>query len=72
MFHSETSEFETTMIARLPLDAVDCSTDGGVSCMFDNGHADYGVQSPMMECPTGVVDNTILYFYRDFVIFNIM
>ena len=43
------------MIASLPLDAVDCSTDGGVSCMFDNGNVDYGVQSPMMECPTGII-----------------
>ena len=51
-FQSVTSEFETTMIARLPLDAVDCAM-GGVSCVFDNGMVEYGVQSPMMDCPTG-------------------
>ena len=52
-FQSVTSEFETTMIARLPLDAVDCAM-GGVSCVFDNGMVEYGVQSPMMDCPTGM------------------
>ena len=51
-FHSVTSEYESTMSASIPLDAVNC-TVGGISCVFDNGNGDYQVQSPMMDCPTG-------------------
>ena len=54
--HLGTYKFETTLFASLPLDAVSC-TVGGISCVFDNGNGDYQVQSPIMDCPTGTLDD---------------
>ena len=51
-FNLGRAEFESTMVASLPLHAVNC-TVGGISCVFDNGNEEYQVQSPMMDCPTG-------------------
>lgn len=55
--HSGTSEFESTIIASLPLHAVNCTATGGISCVFDNGNGSYRVESPMMDCPTGMHDS---------------
>lgn len=57
---SGTSEFETTMIASLPLHAVNCTSMGGISCVFDNGNGSYRVESPMMDCPTSMYDSIII------------
>ena len=57
--HSGMSEFESTMIASLPLNAVNCTAAGGISCVFDNGNGSYRVESPMMDCPTGMYDSVM-------------
>ena len=54
------SEFESTIIASLPLHAVNCTNRGGISCVFDNGNGSYRVESPMMDCPTSMYDSTII------------
>jgi hypothetical protein len=65
---SGTSEFESTIIASLPLHAVNCTSGGGISCVFDNGNGSYRVESPMMDCPTSMYDSTIIMQSHDYYV----